>query len=93
MAYLAAKTGLEYDGQHHEATMAADARRRRLLQDLGWQLIPITDHDLRHRPDAILHSVTTALARRAPGLLADTDVATPEAAHAIMARLLLRLPH
>jgi hypothetical protein len=93
MAYLAAKTGLEYDGHHHETTMAADARRRRLLQDLGWQIIPITDDDLRHQPDAILRSVATALAQRTPQLLTPAHATTPGAARAIMARLLPHPPH
>jgi len=69
MAYPEARLALEYDGQHHEGSLAADARRRRALEDLGWRIVTITGHDLRHDPASVVRSVTRALTERAPALI------------------------
>ncbi|MDR1808663.1 MAG: endonuclease domain-containing protein [Propionibacteriaceae bacterium] len=71
MAYEEANLGFEYDGRIHqrEGGAEADARRRRLLQDLGWEIINITDHDLVRDPDSVVRSVALALGRRAPQCL------------------------
>jgi len=65
MAYPAEKVGVEYDGGWHgtEAQMRSDAFRRRLLQDDGWLLIPVTAPDLEKK-EQIVRSVETALLMR-----------------------------
>jgi hypothetical protein len=72
LAYGEARLGFEYDGRGHwrDGGPEADARRRRLLQDLGWELINVTAADLARDPDSVVRSVVLALARRAPHLLA-----------------------
>jgi len=65
MAYLPERVAVEYDGGYHgdEVQMRKDALRRRLLQDDGWLIIPVTAPDLRH-PGPIVHSVEQALLLR-----------------------------
>jgi len=65
MAYKAEKLGVEYDGSWHGTPiqMSNDALRRRMLQDDGWLLIPVTAPDLRNR-DQLVRSVETALLTR-----------------------------
>ena len=65
LAYLPERIAVEYDGGYHgdELQMRKDALRRRLLQDDGWLIIPVTAPDL-HNPRPIVRSVETALLTR-----------------------------
>jgi len=89
LAYEEGLIALEYDGRQHGLAEALDydARRRRALEDLGWRIITITDHDLWRGPDSVLRSVTLALADRAPHLLRPGQATSPASGRAIMARL------
>jgi hypothetical protein len=65
MAYAEERLALEYDGKWHAANLDADARRRRTLEDSGWRIMTVTDHDLVHDPESILSSLRAALRSRA----------------------------
>jgi hypothetical protein len=66
MAYVEQQVAVEYDGQVHDRPGAReeDARRRRVLEDLGWRIITVTYRDLRHSPLHLIRSVQTALAAK-----------------------------
>ena len=66
LGYESQKLAIEYDGAIHvgnRAQMEIDANRRRLLQDDGWLVIPVTASILR-TPEKIIRSVETALSSR-----------------------------
>jgi len=46
-AFVAEKVAIEYDGEHHLHTAAADEARRAALERLGWKVIRVYAEDLR----------------------------------------------
>jgi len=70
MGYKRERVGVEYDGAVHvgnRAQMEFDARRRCLLQDDGWLLVPVTA-DLLRGPAQVVASVEQALVLRRAAL-------------------------
>lgn len=51
MAYVDLKIAIEYDGQFHADQWEADVHRRRLLDELGWDVVQVTAADMRTEGD------------------------------------------
>lgn len=51
MAYADLKIAIEYDGQFHAEQWEADVDRRRLLDELGWDVVQVTAADMRTEGD------------------------------------------
>lgn len=61
MGYREVRLGVEYDGEHHEGTRAADLRRREDLDHLGWRLISLCSPDIYRTPGATLLRLVGAM--------------------------------
>ena len=71
-AYPEAKLAIEaHSYKHHEGRRAwlRDMRRDRALRALGWEIIYVTDEDLRLRRDEMIEHIRQLLRKRAPQLL------------------------
>lgn len=72
MAYVDLKIAIEYDGQFHADQWEADVHRRRLLDELGWDVVQVTAADMRTEGDRhalalrVAQHVSLRLGRRAP---------------------------
>lgn len=67
LAYVAERTALEYEGDHHRTSRTQwreDIRRQRELEEAGWLLIRLTQHDLLEGRSAFLARLRRALAAR-----------------------------
>jgi very-short-patch-repair endonuclease len=67
--YPAAKLGIEFDGDHHRASLVEDNRRQNaLLVRFGIRLLRFTSSDVYRRPEAMVAQVRQALVpdRQAP---------------------------
>lgn len=53
-----ARLVVEVDGPYHEDRARPDARRDRLLRDLGWFVLRIPDHLVFEDLDAVVASIT-----------------------------------
>lgn len=51
MAYPELKIAVEYDGRFHADQWEADVERRRILDELGWDVIQVTAADMRTEGD------------------------------------------
>ena len=51
MAYPELKIAIEYDGRFHADQWEADVERRRILDELGWDVIQVTAVDMRTEGD------------------------------------------
>jgi hypothetical protein len=62
LAYPAVRVAIEYDGEYHasQERRDRDAARRTRLRSLGWYIVELTAHDLRH-PQLLLTKVSTAM--------------------------------
>ena len=47
MAYPKLKIAIEYDGRFHDLQWEADVERRKMLDELGWDVIQVTASDMR----------------------------------------------
>ena len=67
MAYPAARTGMEFDGQHHQnaPTFRADLARHNRLAALGWTVLRASAADVLHSPDRFAAQVRAVLRQRA----------------------------
>jgi very-short-patch-repair endonuclease len=61
-----ARLVVEVDGECHAERGRKDARRDRMLEELGWSILRVPDHDVFQDLDAVVRRVTEA-ARRAGG--------------------------
>jgi very-short-patch-repair endonuclease len=60
--YPQEKLGLEYDGDTHKDSLAADNRRQNLLIGAGIRLLRFTARDIYNAPELVVSQVRTALA-------------------------------
>ncbi|UZK66266.1 endonuclease domain-containing protein [Sphingomonas sp. M1-B02] len=61
LACRTAKFGVEFDGSQHLESIAADDRRTRFLEGLGWQIIRMWNSEVLANPDgAVLHILSGA---------------------------------
>lgn len=67
MAYPAARTGVEFDGEHHQdtPTFRADLARHNRLAALGWTVLRASAADVLRNPDALAAQVRAVLRQRA----------------------------
>jgi very-short-patch-repair endonuclease len=67
MAYPAAKTGVEFDGEYHNDTLTfrADLVRHNRLAALGWTVLRASAADVLRNPDAFAAQVRAVLRRAA----------------------------
>lgn len=67
MAYPAARTGVEFEGEHHQKapTFRADLARYNRLAALGWTVLRASATDVLRNPDAFAAQVRAVLRHRA----------------------------
>ncbi len=67
LAYVAERIAIEYEGDHHRTDRAQwreDIRRQRELEEAGWLVIRLTQHDLRAGRAVFIARLRRALATR-----------------------------
>ncbi|MFD5215412.1 endonuclease domain-containing protein [Microbacterium sp. NPDC058345] len=67
LAYPELKIAIEYEGDGHRTDKAQwrrDIRRQRDLEDRGWIVIRLTQHDLEEGAEALLSRIRRAIASR-----------------------------
>ena len=78
LSYPESKIALEYDGDHHRTDgrqWRGDKRRRRLLRDLGWDLLECTSDDVYRQAQQTLAWVHERLLAAAyPGVPSEPSV-------------------
>ncbi len=68
--YREQRVGIEYDGSHHESSLAEDNRRQNRLLDFGITLLRFTAGDIYGTPEIVVSQVRSALSRRRVNSLA-----------------------
>jgi very-short-patch-repair endonuclease len=67
-AYTKARLVVEVDGSSHDERARHDARKDRALQELGWSVMRVADHDVIEQLDLVVLRIADAarqaLARR-----------------------------
>ena len=66
LAYVEARLGIEYDGEHHwePAAVRQDLRRQNALRALGWSLLRFTADDVVHQSAQLVAQVRAAAVSR-----------------------------